>query len=290
MLSFEDLPKPVAFVLSGGLAFGAVQAGMLRAMLEAGIRPDLLIGSSVGALNAAFMGQGFTKARIRQLAELWRELKFGDVFGDFGFKRVVSIISERTALASPEALHRLIAAHLPISCKDLEVPVFITATDYLSGETVVLSQGNLHANLLASCAIPFVFPLVLIEGRYLVDGSVSAHVPLLPAEKLGARTLVVFDVGYPCKLQELPRSPLERALHIFSIMLHRQPSGGLSALTKDATLIYPPSPCPISVPAYDFSQGASLLEVGYETARDFLLSLEFQGPGVYGQTHSHGML
>jgi NTE family protein len=290
MLAFEDLPKPVAFVLSGGVSLGAVQAGMLRAMLESGIQPDLLIGSSVGALNAAFLGQGFTETRIRQLTEIWCELRRDNVFGDFGLKRVVSIISQRTALASPEALHRLIAAHIPVSHENLETPVFVTATDYLSGETVILSQGNLHENLLASCAIPFVFPLVLIEGRYLVDGSISANVPLLPAEKLGARTLVVFDVGYPCKLHELPRSPLDRALHIFSIMLHRQTSGGLSALTNDATLICLPSPCPISVPSYDFSQGASLVEAGYETAQSFLLNLEFQGPGVYGETHSHGML
>jgi NTE family protein len=155
---------------------------------------------------------------------------------------------------------------------------------------VILSQGNLHENLLASCAIPFVFPPLLIEGRYLMDGSVSAHVPLLPAERLGARTLVVFDVGYPCKLLEPPRGPLERALHIFSIMLHGQPTGALSVLARDTTLLYPPSTCPIAVPAYDFSQGATLVQTGYETARSFLLEIEVTGPGVYGQTHSHGMM
>jgi NTE family protein len=289
-VAFEDLPKPVAFVLSGGVALGAIQAGMLRAMLEAGIRPDFLIGSSVGALNAAAIAQGFTEARVAALAEIWCELKFADVFGDFGFKRVVSIISERTALASPEALHRLIATHVPVTYENLEIPLHITATDYLSGETVVFSHGNLHENLLASCAIPFVFPPLLIDGRYLMDGSVSAHVPLLPAERLGARTLVVFDVGYPCKLLEPPRGPLERALHIFSIMLHGQPTGALSVLARDATLIYPPSTCPIAVPAYDFSQGATLVQTGYETARSFLLELEVTGPGVYGQAHSHGMM
>jgi NTE family protein len=289
-VAFEDLPKPVAFVLSGGVAHGAVQAGMLRAMLEVGIRPDLLIGSSVGALNAAYLAQGFTETRVGVLADTWCELKFADVFGDFGIKRVVSIISERTALASSEALHRLIATHVPVTYDDLEIPLHITATDYLSGETVILSQGNLHENLLASCAIPFVFPPQFIDGRYLMDGSVSAHVPLLHAERLGAHTLVVFDVGYPCRLLEPPRSPLERALHIFSIMLHRQPTGALSVLAGDTTLIYPPSTCPIAVPAYDFSQGAELVQTGYETARNFLLELEVTGPGVYGHAHSHDLM
>ena len=287
MLPLSDLPKPLAFVLSGGVALGAIQVGMLRAVSESGIRPDFLIGSSVGAVNAAYMGQGFTEARIGKLSEIWRRLKRTDVFGSFGLRKIASILSERTALASPETFLRFISSHVPSSVEELEMPVYATATDYLSGEIVILSKGDLRQNLLASSAIPFVFPPVLIEGRYLVDGSVAAHVPLQPAVKLGARTLVVFDVGFPCKLLELPRTPLERALHVFAILLHRQPTGSLSTLTKDVTVIYLPAPCPLSVPTYDFSQGAALIQAGYETARQYVSTLSIAGSGVYGQPHSH---
>jgi NTE family protein len=287
VLSFTDLPKPLAFVLSGGVALGAIQVGMMRAVSEAGIRPDFLIGSSVGAVNAAYIGQGFTETRVGQLSELWRRLTRNDVFGNFGFRRIASIFSERMALASPDAFLRLISSHVPISVDKLEIPVYATATDYLSGEIAILSKGDLRVNLLASCAIPFVFPPVLIGGRYLVDGSVAAHVPLQPAVTLGARTLVVFDVGFPCKLLELPHSSLERTLHVFSILLHRQPTGSLSTLTKDVTVIYLPSPCPLSVPTYDFSQGASLIQAGYETTRQYVGTLSIREPGVYGQPHSH---
>lgn len=287
MHRLSDLPKPLAFVLSGGVALGAIQVGMIRATAEAGIRPDLLIGSSVGSLNAAFLGQGFTEPRIEGLAEIWRNLTRSDVFGNLGLGRIARLLSRGMTLASPETLQRFIASHVPVSGERLEIPVHATATDYLSGETVILSGGDLRDNLLASSAIPFVFPPVVLGGRYLVDGSVTAHVPLLPAVKLGARTLVVFDVGYPCKLLELPRSPLERTLHVFSILLHRQQTGSLSALPQDVTVLYLPSPCPLSVPTYDFSQGRNLIDAGYEAAGPFLKTLRIAGPGVYGHPHAH---
>lgn len=287
MLPLGDLPKPLAFVLSGGVALGAIQIGMIQAVAEAGIRPDFLIGSSVGALNAAFLGQGFTEPRIEGLAEIWRNLTRGDVFGNFGLGKLARLLSQSMTLASPETLQRFIASHVPVSGEQLEIPVHVTATDYLSGETVILSGGDLRSNLLASSAIPFVFPPVMIGERYLVDGSVTAHVPLLPAVTLGARTLVVFDVGFPCKLLELPRSPLERTLHVLSILLHRQPTGSLSALAQDITVLYLPSPCPLSVPTYDFSQGETLIHAGYEAAGQFLQTLRIVGPGVYGHPHAH---
>ena len=287
VIPFTDLPKPLAFVLSGGVALGAIQVGMARAAYEQGFRPDFLIGSSVGALNAAYLGQGLSEARIDRLAEIWRGLTRKDVFGNLGLRRITLLLSEPLALASPETFQQLIASHIPISGAQLEFPVHTVATDYLSGEIVISSGGDLRQNLIASCAIPFVFPPVLIGGRHLVDGSVAAHVPLLPAARLGARTLVVFDVGFPCKLSELPRSPLERTLHVFSILLHRQPTGSLSALTKDVTVLYLPSPCPLSVPTYDFSQGEALVRAGYETARNYLSALRIPGPGIYGQPHSH---
>ena len=289
MKPISHLPKPVAFVLSGGVALGSIQVGMLRAICECGIRPDLLVASSVGAVNGAFVGQGFDESRIAQLAEIWNGLKRSDVFGRFGLRKILNIFSAHAALASPEALHELISSHVPYSFEDLAVPTFITATDYLSAETVLLSRGNLWDSLLASSALPFVFPPVLIENRYLVDGSVSAHVPLLPAEQLGAKTLVVLDIGYPCQFHELPQNYLDRALHVFSLMLHRQHSGLLSALSPETTVLYLPSPCPLSVPAYDFSQAADLMEAGYQTARQFLQLIAIEGPGVYGHPHSHAL-
>lgn len=287
MWSFEEMPKPVAFVFSGGVSLGAVQVGTLRAVLESGIRPDLLIGSSVGALNAAYISQGFASERVESLAEIWRGLQRSDVFGDFGLKRILEIFSQPMSIASPKALLHLIASHVPSTYEAVKIPLHIVATDYLSGKTVVFSEGNLWRNLLASSAIPFVFPPIPIGDRYLMDGSVSANVPLLHAHELGARTLVVFDVGYPCEVKELSQNPLERVLHVFSIMLHRQPAGMLAALPEDILVLYIPTLCPLPVPAYDFSQGEFLINTGYDVAKEFLDSLCIEGLKVYGRPHTH---
>ena len=89
----EILPRPVAFVFSGGTSLGAVQVGMLMGVFEANIVPDLLVGTSVGAINAASVGQGFTKSRLQHLASIWSGLKTSDVFGRTGLKSALSLLA-----------------------------------------------------------------------------------------------------------------------------------------------------------------------------------------------------
>ena len=282
-----SLPRPVAFVLSGGTSLGAVQVGMLMGVFEAGIVPDLLVGTSVGAINAASVGQGFTKSRLQHLASIWSGLKASDVFGRPGLKSALSLLSGRGALSSVDNLLRLLETHLPNSHSELVIQTAVVATEFLTGSPVILSKGDLVLNVLASSAIPMIFPPVTIGGRQLVDGGVVAHVPLAQAEMLGAQTMVVFDAGYPCKLARLPKRTKEKALHFITLMLHRQSFGLLSVLNQDLTAIYLPAPCPLDVPAYDFSQGNRLISAGFESANSFLAELSFTGPGIYGNPHVH---
>lgn len=283
-----DLPTPIAFVLSGGVSLGAVQVGMLRAVLETGVRPDLLVGSSAGALNAAFLAKDISTDRVKELARIWRNLKKEDVFGRFTPRRLFHVLLRRISLASSEALERLIDAHAPPSYENLGATLGVVTTDYFTGKTQVFTSGDLRRHLLASAAIPVVFPPVTIGSGLYVDGSVSAHVPLVPAQRLGARTLVVFDVGFACHIQECPCGFVNNALHAFSLMLHRQASGLLSQLEPDTTVIYLPAPCPQEVPAYDFSHAETLTNMGYHAAASFLARTAFSGPGIYGAPHSHG--
>lgn len=281
------LPRPVAFVLSGGTSLGAVQVGMLMGVFEAGIVPDLLVGTSVGAINAASVGQGFTKSRLQHLASIWSGLKTSDVFGRPGLKSALSLVSGRGALSSADNLLRLLETHLPNSHSDLVIQTAVVATEFLTGSPVILSKGDLVLNILASSAIPMIFPPVTVGGRQLVDGGVVSHVPLAQAEMLGAKTMVVFDVGYPCKLAKLPKGPKEKALHFITLMLHRQSFGLLSVLNPNLTVIYLPAPCPLDVPAYDFSQGSRLISAGFKSAHSFLAEFSFSGPGIYGNPHVH---
>ena len=283
----EILPRPVAFVFSGGTSLGAVQVGMLMGVFETNIVPDLLVGTSVGAINAASVGQGFTKSRLQHLASIWSGLKTGDVFGRPGLRSALSLVSGRGALSSADNLLRLLEMHLPNSHSDLVIQTAVVATEFLMGRPVILTKGDLVLNVLASSAIPMIFPPVTVGARQLLDGGVVAHVPLAQAEMLGAQTMVVFDTGYPCKLAKLPKGPKEKALHFITLMLHRQSFGLLSVLNPNLTVIYLPAPCPLDVPAYDFSQGSRLISAGFESAHSFLAELSFSGPGIYGNPHVH---
>ena len=200
----DKLPHPVAFVLSGGTSLGAVQVGMLMGAFEAGIVPDFLVGTSFGAINAASVGHGFTKSRLQNLASIWSELRTRDVFGRTGLRSGLGLLTGRGALSSADNLFKLLETHLPNSHSDLVVQTAVVATEFLTGSPVVLSKGDLVLNVLASSAIPMIFPSVTIGGRQLVDGGMVAHVTLVQAEMLGAQTMVVFDVGCPCKLPKLP--------------------------------------------------------------------------------------
>jgi NTE family protein len=162
-----------------------------------GIRPDFLVGTSAGAINAAFLGGGFTAERVARLEELWRSVKTRDVFPGLGMVHAARTLLGSGTLASAKGLDGILARHLPPAHDDLALPAFVVATDLATGTPVVLGDGDLRQNVLASAAIPGVFPPVTIEEQVLVDGGIVAQVPLVQAQELGAATMVVFDVGFP---------------------------------------------------------------------------------------------
>jgi NTE family protein len=193
----SDLPRPLGFVFSGGSSLGALQVGMLRAVHEAGLAPDLLVGTSAGAINAAFIGGGFTSSRVAELADIWRSLRTSDVFSGLGWWSAARALLGRGTLASPARLRAIADRHLPASHADLAIPTTVVAADHATGRAVLLSEGDLRRNVMASAAIPGVFPPVTDGAQTLLDGGLVAHVPLLPAKALGCRTMLVFDAGFP---------------------------------------------------------------------------------------------
>lgn len=191
------LPRPIGFVFSGGSSLGALHVGMLRAAHEVGLAPDLLVGTSAGALNAAFMGGGFTPARIAELAEIWRSIRTADVFAGLGLWSGVRALLGWGTLASPARLRSIVDRHLPATHAELAIPATVVAADHATGKAVLLSHGDLRTNVMASAAIPGVFPPVTSGDQVLLDGGIVAHVPVLPAKELGCRTMIVFDAGFP---------------------------------------------------------------------------------------------
>lgn len=188
-ISSEDQGR-VAFVLTGGASRAAVQVGMLEVLAEAGIRPDLLIGTSAGAVNAVAYAADPTTAGTTRLAQGWRRTKRSQVFPLWSSSLVLGAIGRRDHLLTNRGLARLIQEF--VDSERLEagaIPAHVLATDRLTGEPVVLSEGPVLPALLASTAIPGVFPPVEIGGRLLVDGGAASDPAILKAESLGATTI-----------------------------------------------------------------------------------------------------
>ena len=184
-----------AVVLSGGGSLGAAQIGALRALLEAGIRPDLFVGCSVGALNAAAMAMDPTLARLDELERIWRSLSSRDVFG--GSRRTVAthLFRRDAHLYEPDALRALVRRAVPIrDLSETAVPCHVVTTDLRDGRSCWWSEGDPVSVLSASACLPAVFPPVPLGGSEHVDGGVTNPVPVARALDLGAVRTWVLDV------------------------------------------------------------------------------------------------
>src|SRR3954447_16667101 len=145
-----------AFVLSGGGSLGAVQVGMLQALAERGIEPDVLVGTSAGALNAVFVAEhGTGPAALDGLAAVWASLRRDDIFPVRAPRLLLALAGARESVCAPEGLQRLVRGHVGFErLKQASTPVHLVATDLLSDEEVRLSDGDALTAILASSAIP----------------------------------------------------------------------------------------------------------------------------------------
>src|SRR6266571_1242406 len=164
-----------AFALAGGAALGAMQAGMIHALYERGITPDLLIGTSVGALNAAFLAsRPATVATAEELAAVWRGLRRSDILPLRPATLISALAGRRDHLIPDRALRRLAARHLQFQrLEQAAIPLHLIAFDLLAGTEVRLSDGPLADAVLAAAAIPGVLPPVRWRGRLLADGGIA---------------------------------------------------------------------------------------------------------------------
>ena len=147
---------PTALSQSGGGNLGAVQVGMLHALAARGIAPDLLVGTSAGALNAAFVAaHGTDEDALHALARVWARLDRRDVFPLEPSRVLRSLTGLESALCSDRGLRGLLEEHLRLRrLEDAPLPLHVVATDFLSGSEVLLSHGDALSAVLASCAIP----------------------------------------------------------------------------------------------------------------------------------------
>jgi NTE family protein len=182
----------VAFVLPGGSTRGAVQVGMLLALTESSILPDLLVGTSVGALNAAVYAAAPDAASLLHLAHLWEVAPRSQIF-PFSPLSMLKRAATRTGyLVANDGLRRWLETQTSFDrLEDSPIPLHVVTTEVATERAVVLSEGETVPSLLASSAIPGVFPPIELHGRLLCDGAIAADVPIAEAVALGASTLYV---------------------------------------------------------------------------------------------------
>lgn len=262
--------KKTAFVFAGGGSLGSIQVGMLRALAANDVAPDMVVGSSVGALNAAYYASAPTAEGVERLANIWLGLRQEDVF-PISWRTMLGLLLRRDFLVPADGLRGLIDAYLPYrNLEDAELPVHVVATDILSGELVVLSKGSASHAILASTAIPAAFPPVLLERRYLADGAITSSTPAMVAVGLGARRLIVLPTGYGCALESPPRGAIASALHALTLLIARQLLHELNGLAPDIDFCVAPPLCPLRNSPYDFSMTAELIDRAADSTNEWI--------------------
>jgi NTE family protein len=251
-----------AFVLSGGGSLGAVQVGMLQALAAQGVEPDLLIGTSAGALNAGYVaGRGTSTAALDDLAGVWAGLRRRDVFPLQPARLGAAAVGRAPSLCPNGSLRRLIAEHVAFDrLEHAAIPLHVVTTDVRSGEEVVLSAGDPVDAILASAAIPAVFPSVRIDDRDLIDGGVADNAAVSQAVALGSDVVYVLPTGYACALDEAPSSPLSSALQALTLLIEQRLILEVAHYAERTDIRVLPPLCPLSVSSTDFRHGALLVE------------------------------
>jgi len=258
-----------AFVLTGGASLGATQAGMLQALYERDIQPDLFVGTSAGALNAAFAASRPTTADAAiELQRIWLGLTRSQVFPASPLTAALGALGVRDHSFPPSGLRRVIERHCDFArLEDAAVPVHVVAADALTGEEVRLSEGPVVDALLASAAIPGVFPPVVWEDRLLIDGGIVNNAPITHAIELGAdRVLVLCALG-PSRLEEAPRGALAAGMTAITRALTRRLEEDVARYGDVVELtVLPPPTVPGLLPS-DFGHADELIDQGLHRAR-----------------------
>ena len=231
-------PPRTAFVLGGGGLLGAGEVGMLRALLEAQVVPDLVVGTSVGALNGAFLAADPAVETTLRLAELWRELSAqGGVFSASVGAQVGTALRSRTHLHRRGPLRRLLTTHLPVErIEDLAVPFQCVAASIERAAEHWFAEGPLVEAVLASTAVPGLLAPVRIGEEHFLDGGLVNSIPVSRAVELGATTVWVLQVGRVEQRLTAPTRPWEVALVAFEIARRHRFAADMASLPESVTV------------------------------------------------------
>ena len=225
--------RKVAFVLGGGGHLGAYEVGMLRALLEKDIVPDLIAGTSIGAFNGVAIAADPTMSSVDQLEDAWTTLDKSGVFSGTVFSGAATLVRTRTAIHSNQPLRKLLEKLLPTKTfEDLKIPFQCVAACIERASEHWFSEGELIDAILASSAVPGILPAVKVNGEHFVDGGIVNSIPIARAVELGASEIFVLHVGRIERPLTAPRNPWQVAMVAFELARRHRFARDMASLPK----------------------------------------------------------
>lgn len=257
----------MAIVLGGGGNLGAVQVGMLRALAAAAVTPDMIFGCSVGALNGAAFAISPTTAGVEALEGIWRGALGAGLMPSGWWPTAVGLARRRDSLQDPAGLRRLIR-DAPISrFEDFAVPFECVATAVDEAREVWFGSGEIEEPIMASCAVPVVYPAVWIDGVRYRDGAIVNEVPISRAVERGARTIYVLHVGSHDRPRRPARRPLDVAVEAYWVARRNRFVREMATLPEGVKAVVLPTGAPAGLRFHDFSRTEELMAQAYRASR-----------------------
>lgn len=277
-------------MFSGGGSLGSVQVGMLLALAERDVVPDFLVGTSVGAINAAWVAGRPGRDGARRLADVWCSVRRDDVFPAHPLRGLLGLLGRRDHMISPYSMRSLLEYNLNYHrLEDASIPVKVVTTELTTGLEVVLSSGDAVDAVAASAAIPGVFPPVAVGRRHLVDGGVANNTPISHAIDGGATTIYVLPTGYACALRRTPGGALGIAMQALTLLVQQRLAADIARYQGTVDLRVLPPLCPLGVSPIDFSHTRELIERAHDTAAKWLdRSPRLEDQAALLSFHVHG--
>jgi NTE family protein len=233
----DPRPREVAFVLGGGGVLGAHEVGMLRALAERGVEADIVLGTSIGAVNGAFYAADPTLSGVERLTRLWREQNWAEGSAGTTLRRLGTLARSGTHLQSLEEMRARLDELLPVErVEDLRVPFQCVAASIERAAEHWFETGPLTDVVLASCAVPGILPPVPIDGEHFIDGGIVNSIPVSRAVGLGARRIYVLQVGRLEQPLKPPRWPWEVGLVAFEVARRHRFAHDLHSLPESVEL------------------------------------------------------
>jgi NTE family protein len=232
----EEPATEVAFVLGGGGLLGAHEVGMLQALAEAEIRPDVILGTSIGAVNGAFFAADPTPSGVSALIDRWRDTAPA-VTATTALRGLTTLARSGTHLQPYSPIRQRLAQLLPVeTVEELAVPFQCVAASIERAAEHWFTEGPLADVLLASCAVPGVLPPVRIGEEHFIDGGIVNSIPVSRAVQLGAREIYVMQVGRLEQPLQPPRWPWEVGLVAFEVARRHRFAHDLTSLPEGVAL------------------------------------------------------